>query len=132
MEKKEAENLWFAATVLDSKGYTVDDSLIEMAKGWGYTEESSTYLNRAALFGMIYQHLTGDEFIDRDFEKSGPGRVDEILFDESLSQDQKSIQLYNCMARAYRFGYYRALSEGLWVINKKPSDVRSTLDGDKV
>lgn len=131
MDKKEAEKLWFAATVLDSKGYTVDDSLIEVAKGWEYKEESTAYLNRAALFGMIYEHLTDDEFIDRDFEESGPGRVDEVLFDESLSQDQKSIHLYNCMARAYRFGYYRALSEGLWVINKRPPNVRSTLDGGK-
>ncbi|WP_288840639.1 hypothetical protein [uncultured Mitsuokella sp.] len=124
MDKKEAENLWFAATVLDSRGYTADDSLIEVAKVWGGTEKDAAYLNRAALSGMIYEHLTNNNCIDQAFEESGPGQVDKILFDESLSQDQKSIQLYDCVARIYRLGYYRALSEGQWLKPiKKPSGV---------
>lgn len=124
MDKKEAENLWFAATVLDSRGYTADDSLIEVAKVWGGTEKDAAYLNRAALSGMIYEHLTNNDCIDQAFEESGPGQVDKILFDESLSQDQKSIQLYDCVARIYRLGYYRALSEGQWLKPiKKPSGV---------
>ncbi len=124
MDKKEAENLWFTATVLDSRGYTADDSLIEVAKVWGGAEKDAAYLNRAALFGMIYEHLTNNGCIDQAFEESGPGQVDKILFDESLSQDQKSIQLYDCVARIYRLGYYRALSEGQWLKPiKKPSGV---------
>lgn len=115
MDKKEAENLWFAAAILDNSGYTADDSLIEVAKAWGGTEKDAAYLNRAALFGMIYEHLTSSDYIDQAFEESGPGQVDKILFDESLSQDQKSIQLCDCVARVYRLGYYRALSEGRWL-----------------
>ena len=124
MDKKEAENLWFAATILDSRGYIADDSLIEVANVWGVTEKDAAYLNRAALFGMIYEHLTNNDCIDQAFEKNGAGQVDKILFDESLSQDQKSIQLYDCVARVYRLGYYRALSEGRWLKPiKKPSGV---------
>lgn len=67
------------------------------------------------LFGAIYEHLTNNDFIDESLEKCGTRQVDKILFEDSLKQDQKSIQLYECVARAYRFGYYRALSEGRWL-----------------
>lgn len=115
MDKEEAQALWFATTILYSKGYKGDDAVVEAVKKFGIIDANESHLKRAMLFGAIYEHLTDSDFIDESLEKCGTRQVDKILFDDSLSQDQKSIQLYECVARAYRFGYYRALSEGRWL-----------------
>lgn len=115
MDKEEAKALWCAVSVIYSMKYKVDNAIVEAAKDWGDYREDESYLKRAMLFGAMYEHLTDDDFIDENLEKCGMHQVGKILFDDSLSQDQKSIQLYECVARAYRFGYYRALSEGRWL-----------------
>lgn len=115
MDKEEAKALWFAVSVICSMKYKVDDAVVEAVKDWGDYQENESYLKRAMLFGAIYEHLTNNDFIDESLEKCGTRQVDKILFEDSLKQDQKSIQLYECVARAYRFGYYRALSEGRWL-----------------
>ena len=115
IDKEEAKALWCAVSVIYSMKYKVDNAIVEAAKDWGDYREDESYLKRAMLFGAMYEHLTDDDFIDENLEKCGMHQVGKILFDDSLSQDQKSIQLYECVARAYRFGYYRALSEGRWL-----------------
>ena len=115
MDKEEAKALWLAAATIYSMKNKTDDAIVEGVKSWGIINANESHLKIAMLFGVIYEHLTDSDFIGENLDKCGTRQAEKILFDDSLSRDQKSIQLYECVARAYRFGYYGALSEGRWV-----------------
>lgn len=115
IDKDEAAFLWHAASI--AARYKSEQNIVNIAqrcKRQELTEYEKNFIERGVLAGKLFNYLENDDGICKDMQENIINHVFDIMQNDAMSKNDKIDNISDYARRAYRLGYYRALSDDLW------------------